>query len=159
MAALFLLGFLLPLSAALRPRRGAVLPEAARAGRAGILTAVALVPLGLLLAQVAPPHTTLLAGGAANVRAALHCLGTGLLLSLPPFVIAALALRRLVLTGALRAGIALGAAGGALSGLVLHAICPVGGALHAGLAHGGSAAVGAALGALLARLLLSGGRR
>jgi hypothetical protein len=82
----------------------------------------------------------------------------GLLFALPPLVIAALALRRLVLTGSLRAGVGLGAAGGALGGLLLHAICPVGGALHAGLAHGGSAAVGAAVGVLLARVLLRGRR-
>ena len=64
-------------------------------------------------------------------------------------LIGLLVLRRLVPIGGSRIGMALGAAGGAMGGFVLHFICPIAGTAHVVLAHVGGMVLAAGAGALL----------
>jgi len=158
-AALWLAGFLIPLTAALLPPSGQVLPNSARAGRTAVLVAITLVLVGLLFTVDAPGITVLPpATWTAFVHFWWHCVSFSLKVSIPAVVVAAVALRRLRIAGLARLGGAIGAAAGALSGLVLHGLCPIGGAAHVGLAHGGGVVIGALLGALWLPLLTSRGQ-
>jgi hypothetical protein len=156
-ASLWGLAFALSLAAALVPRRGDVLPAPGRASRAsGAAMAVLLVFVLVATAQapgvsVRPEdlHWTLL-------RSCVHCASFVLEISAVFLVIGLLALRRLVPVGGSRIGMALGAAGGAMGGLVLHFICPIADTGHVALAHVGGMGLAAAIGALL---LSGGGRR
>jgi hypothetical protein len=67
-------------------------------------------------------------------------------MALPCLLVGLLVLRRLAPVGGARLGLALGAAGGALGGLVLHFICPIATAGHVVLGHVGGMAVAALLG-------------
>jgi hypothetical protein len=149
-ASLWGLAFALSLAAALVPRRGDVLPAPGRASRlSGAAMAVVLVFVLAATAQApgvslrpADLHWTLL-------RSCVHCASFVLEISGVFLVVGLLALRRLVPTGGSRIGMALGAAGGAMGGLVLHFICPIADTGHVALAHVGGMALAAALGALL----------
>jgi len=81
-----------------------------------------------------------------------RCVRWGLLVALLPGVLTALAVRGALPVGSRWAAAAIGAAGGALGGLVLHIHCPIDERLHIGLAHGGLVVVAAALAALAARI-------
>jgi len=160
MALFWLTGFLVPLTLALMPARHQVLPNAARAGRAGVLAASVLVLLGLLF-TVDAPGVTILPATPWEHFADLwwHCVSFGLKVSVPMVILGALALRRVNLFNLRALGAAIGAAGGALAGLTLHGLCPYGGAAHVGLAHGGGVVIGAAVGALWLPFLARVGRR
>jgi len=84
---------------------------------------------------------------------AIHCAFTALLLAVPSILIGLAALRRLAPVGGVRVGLALGAAGGALGGLVLHLICPIANAGHVLLGHVGGMALAAALAAVALPLI------
>jgi hypothetical protein len=146
MALLWAAGVLLPLGSAVLPRRGEVLPSAARAGGAALAAAVVLLAAGLFATMDAPGKTVV---PASSSRAILHCLKFGVAVTAPVLLVGAFALRSLHPIGAARVAAAVGAAGGALGGLTLHFLCPLGGGLHVGLAHAGSVVVGALAGALL----------
>jgi hypothetical protein len=149
--------FVAVLLAALLPRRGEVLPDVSRATRFASIAGIGLVLLGLFATVDAPgvtqlPATTWSAFG----HYWWHCTLASLKVIGPVLVVGAVMLRRLFPVGGLKAAAAIGAAGGAASGLILHFICPIGGALHVGLAHAGGVAVGALLGMLaLSRILRS----
>ena len=64
------------------------------------------------------------------------------------------ALRRLVHVGGARAGLALGAAAGAMGGFVLHFICPFASTAHVVLGHVGGMVLTAVAGALLAAAVI-----
>jgi hypothetical protein len=154
-ALVWLAGFIVPLALAILPRRGQVLPDGARAGRAAMLAALTLVLMGLLFTVDAPGLTLVPATSWAGfLRPWWHCVSFGLRVSVPTVIIGALFFRRLMAASLARAGAAIGAAAGALAGLTLHGICPYGGGLHVGLAHGGGVVVGALLGALWLPLLV-----
>ncbi len=148
-AVLWAAGFGLSLAAALVPARGDVLPAPARGSRAGLGAVAAMLVFALCASVEAPGvslrpedvHRTLLGISA-------HCAMFSLLMALPCLVVGLLALRRLAPVGGARLGLALGAAGGALGGLVLHFICPVASTAHVALGHVGGMALAAALGAL-----------
>jgi hypothetical protein len=148
-AALWASAFAVSLAAALVPARGDVLPAAARGSRAGLAAVLALLVF-VLCASVEAPGVSLrpedvhwtLAGSAA------HCATFALLMAAPCLVLGLLALRRLVPVGGARLGLALGAAGGALGGLVLHFICPIANMGHVALGHVGGMALAAALAAV-----------
>jgi hypothetical protein len=150
----WLLAFAAPLALALTPRRGAVLPDAGRAGTVAAAAALAMVALGLWLTPDAPGHTVVPAGAALAASLA-GCFAFALLIALVPLLAGALALRRLLPVGGARLLAATGAAGGALGGLLLHVACPVGGGLHVGVAHGGAVVaatlIGTAVGATFDR--------
>ena len=148
-AALWAAAFAISLGAALVPARGDVLPAPARGSRAGLSAVLALLVFGLCASVEAPGlslrpedvHMSLL--GSAG-----HCARFALLMALPCLAVGLLVLRRLAPMGGARLGLALGAAGGALGGLVLHFICPIATAGHVVLGHVGGMALAAALGAV-----------
>jgi hypothetical protein len=148
-ALMWLAGFVLPLMLALLPARGHVLPNEGRAGRAALAAAILLTAIGLVTID-APGRTTLPASSWAGFSHWWwHCISFGLHIVIPALLAGTIALARVMLVGAARLGAAIGAAGGALSGLTLHGLCPIGGALHVTTAHGGAVVLGALLGALV----------
>ncbi len=145
----WLAGFIIPLTAALLPRPGQVLPDGTRARRTAILASLTLVLIGLLL-TVDVPGVTILPKTTWAGFAGLwwHCVSFSLKVTIPAVIVGAVVLRRVAAAHLARLGAAIGAAAGALSGLTLHGLCPYGGAPHVGLAHGGGVVIGAVLGAL-----------
>jgi hypothetical protein len=149
-------GLLFLLAAAMLPRRGAVLPDVAAAGRATWVVAVGLIGFGLFATVDGP--TTIVPPATPRAFGVMwwHCTGYSVLVILPPLLAGGFLLRRLFPLGAVRVAAALGAAAGAAAGLALHFICPVGGSLHVGFAHAGAVVIGAGLGALLVGRVLRG---
>jgi hypothetical protein len=133
---------------ALVPRRGAVLSDGTRAARAALLVAVVLLLLCTVFGLRAE-STRFLHGSGPVLHGIAHCLRISLMVALLPLVVGAWLLRRAVVPRAWRVGAALGAASGALGGLLLHAICPIGGPLHLGAAHAGGVIAAAIIGALV----------
>jgi hypothetical protein len=161
-AVVWLGGFAIPLILALLPRRRQVLPDATRAARVACLAALTLVLMGLFFTIDAPGVTILpKTRWAGFLPLWWHCVSFSLKATVPALLVASIALRRMTVVNLSYLGAAVGAAGGALSGLTLHGLCPFGGGLHVGLAHGGGVVIGAALGALwlplLARVSRDGG--
>jgi hypothetical protein len=155
----WLAGFVVPLTLALIPRAGQVLTDGARAGRAALLVTLTLVLVGFLLTVDAPGITLVPTSVWEMFR---HywwgCVSFGLKVSIPAVLVAGVLLRKVAVSRLRALGAAIGAAGGALAGLALHALCPVGGALHVGFSHGGGVVIGALLGALwLPALIRIGG--
>ena len=87
-------------------------------------------------------------------QSCVHCASFVLEIAVPFLVLGLFALRRLVPMGRARIGMALGAAGGAMGGLVLHFICPLAGTAHVVLGHVGGTILAAAAGAALLPALL-----
>jgi hypothetical protein len=154
-ALVWCVAFVTPLAVALLPRPRAVLPDGARATRLAAAAVVTLILLSFVLPCAAPPHTVVLVGVRAQAAGIARCMTFALFVALVPLALGLLVMRRLLLVGSARLTAALGAAGGALGGLVLHVRCAVGAGLHVGLGHAGGMAlatlVGAALGLLLDR--------
>jgi len=157
-AALWGTACVVSLATALVPLRGDVLPAPGSASRvAGVALAGLLV--FTLFATVQVPgvslrpedrHLTLL-------QSCVHC-ATFVLEVAAPFLVAGLfALRRLAPVGRARLGVALGAAGGAMGGFVLHFICPYAETAHVVLGHVGGTILAAAAGAALLSGLLRRG--
>jgi len=88
-------------------------------------------------------------GMRALLDSCVHCAGYVAKVAAVFLLVGVLALRRLAPVGRSRLGMALGAAGGAMGGLVLVFLCPIGGAAHTVLGHVGGMALAAAAGALL----------
>ena len=148
-AALWGVSFALSLAAALVPRRGDVLPAPGRASRISGIAMAALLVFAVVATAQAP-------GASARpedlhwslFRSCVHCIGIVFEISAVFLLVGLLALRRLVPMGGARIGMALGAAGGAMGGLVLTFICPIAGTAHVVLAHVGGMVLAAAAGAL-----------
>jgi hypothetical protein len=129
-AVVWLAGFIIPLTAAL-------------------LASLTLTLTGLLFTVDVPGVTILPPTRWARFGEMWwHCISFSFKVTIPAVVVAAIALRKLAAAHLTRLGAAIGAAAGALSGLTLHSLCPIGGAEHVGLAHGGGVVIGALLGAL-----------
>jgi Negative regulator of sigma F len=155
----WLAGFVVPLAVAMLPPRGQVLPDGARAARTALLASLTLVLMGLLFTVDAPGVTILpKTKWAGFFHLWWHCVSFSLKVTVPAVVTAAVLLRKVAVASLVRLGAAVGAAGGALSGLTLHGLCPYGGAPHVGLAHGGGVVIGALLGALWLPILVRAGR-
>jgi hypothetical protein len=77
-----------------------------------------------------------------------HCVGLGLALGAPLLLLGWWLVLRRVPVGASPVGGALGAAAGLLAALVLHLVCPYGGAHHVTLGHASGIALLALAGAL-----------
>jgi hypothetical protein len=154
-AALWAGAFALALTAALVPRRGDVLPAPDRASRVGG-AALALLLAFTVLATVQVPGVSLRPEDAhlTLLQSCVHCASFVLEIALPFLLVGLFALRRLVPMGRARIGLALGAAGGAAGGLVLHFICPFAGTAHVVLGHLGGTVLAAAAGAALLPALL-----
>jgi hypothetical protein len=144
---LWLVGFVALLSAALLPPSGQVLPRERWSGTLALLAATVLIATGLLFTVDAAGQTIVPAATwEAFVHNWWHCISFSGRIVLPVLVAGLLALRRFAPLGMWKLGAAMGAAGGAMAGLTLHGLCPIGGGLHVGLAHGGAVALGALLG-------------
>ena len=145
--------FVLSMVAALVPRRGDVLPAPSRASLlSGAATAV--VALFALLATVDVPGVSMLPAerGWTLFQSCVHCIGTVGKVAAVFLVAGLLALRRLVPVGGSRVGMALGAAGGAMGGLLLVFICPFATAAHVVGGHVVGMVLAAAVGATLMRV-------
>jgi hypothetical protein len=154
-AALWGAAFVLSLTAALVPRRGDVLPAPGRASRVGGVALGALF-LFALAATVQVPGVSLRPEDVhlTLMQSCVHCASFVLEIAVPFLVVGLFALRRLVPMGRARIGLALGAAGGAMGGFVLHFICPLAGTAHVVLGHVGGTILAAAAGAALLPALL-----
>jgi Negative regulator of sigma F len=139
-------GFVMPLALAVVPRRGAVLPDSARASTATFAVAAVLLVLAFAFTPAAPPHTYIPEGMHDSMAMIRHCMTVGLAFAIGPLAIGLVFLRRLLIVGGGRLMGAVGAAAGALAGLMLHIICPMGGALHVGFGHGGVVVIAGLLG-------------
>ncbi|HMG23359.1 MAG TPA: NrsF family protein [Kofleriaceae bacterium] len=144
--AAWLLGFVLPITLATVPRAGSMMPRWRLAGIASVVSAIAMIGLGLVL-HPAGPHSFAL--GWDGVVRGYGCLANGLETALVPVVLGTIFLRRSLPIGSRWVAAALGAGGGSLGGLVLHLHCPVADGLHVGLVHGGVIAIAALLAAAL----------
>jgi hypothetical protein len=142
----WLLGLILPLLAALIPRRGQVLPDGGRAAFLAASATVALIAVSLLFPAAPSIHSARIPGLFG------HCLALGMGLAVVPFAAGLMMVRRLAPVASWRFGAALGAAGGALAGTLLHVLCSVTSAWHVAAAHGGAVLLCAVIGATVARL-------
>ena len=145
--------YFIPLAMAMLPRRQQVLPDPVRAGRAALLTSIAIV-IAMALCVHDVPGSTLIVHGASVFWHAAACIVCMLIASLGPLLLALVALRRLVLSGAWRIGAAAGAAGGGLAGLLIHLQCDVGGRFHAAFSHGLGVSLCALVGAIIGGIVL-----
>lgn len=147
--ALWLAGFIVPLTFALLPAAGHVIPDGKRAFRTACLTAILLIGASLLLGvDVFGGGRRTSPGSAESLAAWRRCVTGGLRVSAPVIVAGTLALRRLAFMEPWRLGAALGAAGGSLAGATLHLSCSNGQPIHVLLAHAGGIVIGAVAGAL-----------
>ena len=154
-AALWGAAFIMSLTAALVPRRGDVLPAPGPASRVGGVALGGLFAFALA-ASVQVPGVSLRPEDAhmTLMRSCVHCASFVLEIAVPFLIVGLYALRRLVPMGRARIGLALGAAGGAMGGLVLHFICPFAGTAHVLFGHVGGTILAAVAGAALLPALL-----
>ncbi|HUH02651.1 MAG TPA: NrsF family protein [Kofleriaceae bacterium] len=148
------LGFLGLGALALLPARHQVSPRWRAAGIAALGAGAAFVVVGLLLARSTTESTMApaTAGGLWDFGRA--CLSLGLVTAITPVLLGTLFLRGAAPVGARWVGWALGAAGGALGGLLLHLHCPIADHLHLGVIHGGVVVIAGLLSALIVDRLL-----
>ncbi len=145
MGAAWLLGFVVPAWLALVPPRGQVIARWRAAAAAGGISAVLFVVSGFALQPHCPSSYT-------SLEETLHhygCLEVGLLASLVPVLLAAIAVRGAFPVGSRWAAAALGAAGGSLGGLMLHFHCSITDRVHVGVMHGGVVIIAALISALV----------
>jgi hypothetical protein len=150
-AAAWAAAILCALLAVVRPPRGQVLPSA-NVARA----LVVLLPLGVALTAalllVDVPGRTIYPPNVAHYIG--HCLGIGFgVASLPVALTIYLANMRFIAARA-SFGALVGVAGGALGGLVLHLVCPIGGLTHLLAGHVAGMVLGGVLAAIAARFAL-----
>jgi hypothetical protein len=144
----WLLGLILPLMAALLPRRRQVLPDGVLALVVAAGTTTALVAVSLLFPARDSAHASHIAGLFG------HCLHLSLALAVVPVAPTLMMIRKLAPVGSWRFGAAVGAAGGALSGTLLHVLCSVTSRWHVAAAHTGAVVLCALFGAAIASRLL-----
>jgi hypothetical protein len=138
----WLFAFLVPLASALLPKPGQVVPDGQRAGIAAAFAAVGMLAFESLFGGGLLP---------ASTRASFSCAAIIVCVGALVYAVGRLALWRVLPVGSWRIGAALGAAGGSLGAAMLHLLCPYGGALHTGLAHGGAVVFCTLLGAIALR--------
>ncbi len=154
-AAVWFAAFASSLVAALVPARGDVLPSASRASRAAIAAVGALAAFTLLGSVEAPGVSVPVPPGAwPLVLSCLRCISVLLPIAAVFMIAGLVALRRVLPMGARRIGVALGAAGGAMGGFVLHWHCPLAATAHVVLGHTGGVLLAALAGGILLPALL-----
>jgi hypothetical protein len=158
--AIWFAAFATPLVVALVPARGDVLPSAGRASRVALAVVAALAAFTLVGSVEAPGVSPRLPPGAWPLaQSCLRCISLLLPVAAVFLIAGIIALRRVLPTGARRIGVALGAAGGAMGGFVLHWHCPLAQTAHVVLGHVGGVVLAVAAGALLLPALLERGAR
>jgi len=113
-----------------------------------------VVALFTLLATVNVPGLSMQPAerGWTLLESCLHCIGTIAKVAIVFLIVGQMALRRLVPVGGSRVGMALGAAAGAMGGLLLVFICPFANTAHVVIGHAGGVVLAAITGAILMRL-------
>lgn len=142
----WLLGFVVPAWLVVVPPRGQVIARWRAAAVAGAISAVLFVVCGFVIQPSGPSSLPSL----ASPLHSFGCLEIGLIASIVPISLSAIAVRGAFPVGSRWAAAALGGAGGALGGLMLHFHCPVTDPVHVGVMHGGVVIAAALLSALLA---------
>lgn len=145
MALGWLMGFVVPAYLALVPARGHVVGRWRAAAVSAAVAALLMVASSLVL-QPSGPSSIPRVGEVWHQHG---CLEVGLAAALVPVLLAAIAVRGAFPVGSRWAAGALGAAGGALGGLLLHFHCAVADPWHVGVIHGGVVLVAAAISALV----------
>ena len=136
-AALWLISFAAVSWLVIVPARGHMMPRARLAAVVAAAAAGLLIAAGLFLPQSVPGLSTVYSPTVSSVVEHAGCIRWGLLGAGLPILLAALAVRGSVPVGSGFAAAALGAAGGALGGLVLQFHCPITERFHVGFVHGG----------------------
>ncbi len=144
--ALWLVGFALPISWAIVPAAGSMIPRWKLAGGASIVMALGFVGLGL---AIHPSGASSVEYGAERFVHGHWCLELGVATAIVPVVLGAIFLRGALPVASRWVAAGLGAGGGSLGGLVLHLHCHVTDALHVGVIHGGVVGVSALLAAAI----------
>lgn len=142
----WLVGFALPIYAALVPATGSMMPRWKIAGGAAIVMAIAFIVLGLAIHPSGPSSVHY---GAERFVHGHWCLELGIATALVPVILGAIFLRGALPVASRWVAAGLGAGGGSLGGLVLHLHCPIADALHVGIIHGGVVGVSALLAAAI----------
>jgi len=119
-----------------RPRSGEIMPRSGAALVTATAAATALIALAATTAQHAPSSRMPPLELDTFFRHALPCWFIAIVTAIGPVVLGIRALRGAVPVGAPAVAFALGAAGGALGGLVLHLHCPIAHWGHVSLTHG-----------------------
>jgi hypothetical protein len=145
-ALLWLVGFALPIYAALVPPAGSMMPRWKLAGGAAIVMAIGFVALGLAIHPSGPSSVHL---GSERFVEGHWCLELGVATAIVPVILGAIFLRGTLPVASRWVAAGLGAGGGSLGGLVLHLHCHVADALHVGIIHGGVVGVSALLAAAI----------
>lgn len=157
--AVWFAAFATPLCTALVPARGDVLPSAGRASRVALAVVSALAAFTLLGSVEAPGVSPRLPPGAGPlVMSCVRCISVLLPVAVVFLIAGIVVLRRVLPMGARRIGVALGVAGGAMGGFVLHWHCPQAQTAHVVLGHVGGVVLAMAAGAILLPALLERGR-
>lgn len=132
------------------PGPGKIMPNWRYAGVGAVIAAVGFVAAGLIFHRHVPDVSHVCSHDLSELIGHGHgCMRTGLLIALVPVLLGALLLRGALPVGSRWAGAGLGAAGGALGGLILHLHCHHTGPFHLGLVHGGVVVVSALIGAAI----------
>lgn len=142
----WLVGFALPIYAALVPPPGSMMPRWKLAGAAAITMAIAFIVFGLVIHPHGPSSVQY---GAERFLHGHWCLELGIATAIVPVVLGAIFLRGALPVASRWVAAGLGAGGGSLGGLVLHLHCHVTDALHVGIIHGGVVGVSALLAAAI----------
>ena len=150
-AALWLVSFASVSWLVVVPARGQMMPRARLAAVVAGAAAAILIAAGLFLPRTAPGLSTVYAPTVSAVVEHAGCIRWGLLGAALPILLAALAVRGSVPVGSRLAAAALGAAGGALGGLVLQFHCPITERFHVGFVHGGLVVLAALVAVLAAQ--------
>jgi hypothetical protein len=159
-AAVWFAAFAASLGAALVPARGDVLPSAGRASRVAIAAVGILGAFTLFGSVDAPGVSPRLPPGVWPLLAScLRCIALLLPIAVVFLLAGVVVLRRVLPMGARRIGLALGAAGGAMGGFVLHWHCPFAATAHVVLGHFAGLLLATLAGALLLPALLERGSR
>lgn len=146
----FLVSFPMLLWLSVVPSRGQVLPRWRLAAIGTAVACIAFPTAGLVFAFHVPGVSVLADSGVGRFFSyAQVCWRWGVVTALVPVALTAFVLRGAVPVQCRWVAAAIGAAGGALGGAVLHFHCPVADRWHVGLAHGGVVVIGALLSALI----------
>jgi hypothetical protein len=148
-AALWASAFVGSLLVALVPRPADVLPAPARASRVSLTAMMGLLLFGLLASVQAPNSMLPAERGWSLPESCIHCALFVIEIAAVFLAAGMVAVRRLAPVGGRSIGLALGVAGGAMGGLVLHFICPFAATAHVVLGHVGGMILAGAAGALL----------
>jgi Negative regulator of sigma F len=141
----WLLGFIVPAWLAVVPPAGQMIARWRAAAGAGAVSAVLFIVSGLMIQPSGPSSSV-------GLRGPPHfhgCLEIGLIAALVPVLLASIAVRGAFPVGSRWAAAALGAAAGALGGLMLHFHCPIADGVHVSVMHGGVVVVAAGISALI----------